>query len=762
MGLAPLFEPPVEPLWRLDQPGYEPALERDVEARFAVSNGFLGVRASLEQPTTASRPRTFIAGLFNVDPEGSGPPFLAPGPDWVRIAPRIDGETPSLSSEQTLSFKRTLDLRRGLLLSEWTCRGAAGPGFRLQTLRLVSLAHRGLAIQLARLDVFQDTAVTLEAWLEPPEPGLVALPVQAPLHLWRTRDGLGQLAVASVMDCRVGGRSLASQADANGLRRTWHGPAGPRRSALFQRTVAFARGSAGHAPTDAAIGSLKAARRAGARGRLAAHVHAWERRWAASDVVVEGDEASQRALRFALYHLNSAADPDDERVSIGARALTGDAYQGHVFWDTEIFLLPFYSLTWPRAARAMLMYRYHTLPAAREKAARLGYRGALFAWESAATGAEVTPTQAIGPDGQVIPIRCGIDEQHISADVAYAVWQYWQATGDGAFLRQAGAEIILETARFWASRATLEDDGRFHIRGVIGPDEYHEGVDDNAYTNVMAQWNLERGLEVAQLPRRRWPRRWAELRAQLQLTDGELSHWRAVAQGLATDRVDGPEVLEQFAGFSGLEAVDLTAYVDRAVPMDVLLGRERTSRSQVIKQADVLMLLALLPERFNPAEAMASFRYYEPRCGHGSSLSPAVHALVAARLGLLDRAMAYVHQASAIDLSDGRGNAAHGIHIGAQGGLWQAAVFGFAGMRLDSDRLRFDPRLPPEWAALRFSVQWRQRALGIEIDRASGTLTASLRHGRPMKLSIGDCDHVLSVQQPVVQQLDEGRFDREG
>jgi len=165
--------------------------------------------------------------------------------------------------------------------------------------------------------------------------------------------------------------------------------------------------------------------------------------------------------------------------------------------------LPFYTLTWPEAARALLMYRCHTLPAARAKAARLGCRGALYAWESADTGDEATPTHVVGPDGMVIPILCGTQEQHISADVAYAVWHYWQATEDTAFLLEAGAEIVLETARFWASRASLADDGRFHIRGVIGPDEYHESVDDNAYTNVMAQWNLERGAAVADLARDR-------------------------------------------------------------------------------------------------------------------------------------------------------------------------------------------------------------------------------------------------------------------
>ena len=311
----------------------------------------------------------------------------------------------------------------------------------------------------------------------------------------------------------------------------------------------------------------------------------------------KGTTPSERALRFAMYHLNSAANPADEQVSIGARALTGDGYLGHVFWDTEIYVLPFYIATWPEAARALLMYRYHTLPGARAKAARMGWRGAMYAWESTDTGDETTPEQLTGPTGELIQVLCGTQEQHITADVAYAVWQYWEATGDDAFMIDAGAEILLETARFWADRASPEADGKCHIRGVIGPDEYHENIDDNAYTNVMARWNIRRGVEMAAVLRDRWPDRWGELSQQLHLDDAELQQWAAGGR-FAGSRGFNPDsgLFEQFAGFFDLEEVDLLRYADRTMPLDVLLGRERTQRSQVVKQADVVALLALLPE----------------------------------------------------------------------------------------------------------------------------------------------------------------------
>ena len=413
-------------------------------------------------------------------------------------------------------------------------------------------------------------------------------------------------------------------------------------------------------------------------------------------------------MRFAIYHLNSAANPADERVSIGARALTGDDYHGHVFWDTEIFLLPFYILTWPEAARALLMYRFHTLDGARAKAARMGWRGALYAWESADTGAETTPEQVIGPDRQVIDVLCGKQEQHISADVAYAVWQYWQATGDEGFLRDAGAEILLETGRFWASRAQPEADGYRHIRGVIGPDEYHEHIDDNAFTNVMARWNIRRALDVAALLRERWPECWASLSSRLGLDDAELKQWLNVAETMATGLDPETGLFEQFAGYFALEEIDLADYAGRSVPMDVVLGRERTQRSQVVKQADVVALLGLLPEEFAGDTGAANFRYYEPRCSHGSSLSPAMHGLVAARLGYSEMALRYFRQTAAIDLADTHVAIDGGVHIAALGGVWLMAVFGFAGLSLrerrHGDRPATAGGLAQPW--LRLSVAW--------------------------------------------------------
>jgi kojibiose phosphorylase len=431
-------------------------------------------------------------------------------------------------------------------------------------------------------------------------------------------------------------------------------------------------------------------------------------------------------------------------VSVGARALTGDIYKGHVFWDTEIFLLPFYTFTWPAAARAMLMYRYHTLPAARTKAESLGYRGALYAWESADTGEETTPPFALGPQRQIIPIHNGVREHHISADIAYAIWQYWQATRDTSFLLEAGAEILLETARFWASRAQLEDDGRYHIRGVIGPDEYHDDVDDNAYTNVMAAFNIECALKIARLLKQRQRDRWESLRARLTLDAEEMAHWGEVQARLITGLNPETGLFEQFAGFFSLENIDLKAFTGRTAPMDVVLGPERTRLSQVVKQADVIMLLILLGHRYEPRIHETNFDYYEPRTGHGSSLSPPAHAVLAARLGRVELAKQLFDETAAIDLDDTMGNAAGGVHIGALGGLWQAAILGFAGLQLENVGIRLEPHLPPSWRRMSFPVQWRRRRVRVRIEIEPLRLNVTLERGQPMSIHVGELRHQLT------------------
>jgi kojibiose phosphorylase len=516
----------------------------------------------------------------------------------------------------------------------------------------------------------------------------------------------------------------------------WTWKAGLGETVRLDRILAVYTSRDVASPAKAARDRLASTRARGLRAATGAHIDAWRRKWDAADIRVVGDEKAQRALRFAIYHLIATANPAEEHVSIGARGLTGEAYRGHVFWDTEIYMLPFYVFTDPPAARALLMYRYHTLDAARRKAKAQGYDGALYAWESADTGDEVTPQTVVAPDGRLVLIQTGEREHHISADIAYGVWQYWRATGDDAFMASAGTEILVETARFWASRAQVESDGRAHIRQVIGPDEYHELVDDNAYTNAMAAFNLERAADAVTILGREQPDHWQRLSAQLGISENEPRSWRALARKLITGFDPATGLFEQFAGYFQLEEIDATAHRGCPTPIDVCLGAERIGRSKAIKQADVVALSALLWDKWPVSVHEANFRYYEPRTAHGSSLSPAVHALVAARLGDLTRAQAHFRQAAQIDLANNLGNAAGGVHMGALGGLWQAAVFGTAGLQVREDGIAVDPHLLPGWAELAFPVQWRGRLLRLRFEADPRRIEVAVEQGDELTVAV--------------------------
>ena len=743
--------------WVLSHRGYSVLTESAVESRFALGNGFLGMRAarSISRGPTwmswlgylrwASWPRCYAAGLFDIPNTEPPVPALMPLADWTRVQIRLDGEMLLARDGDILRSARQLDMQRGLLGSGWTQRTSAGIVASGREVRLLSQAERSLGVQFFQFSIDRDgVEIEVEASFALLAAGMEPSKLDADLGVWRTEATKQSVAMAGSAQLKVGNRPLAAERPFP-LRWVWRWKSVAGEVAEFDRIIAVARCDTADAdPGPAAVAVLRGKGFAGWRAVLSAHEKAWDARWRVCDVVVDGDPGIQRAVRFATYHLISVANPEDEHVSIGARGLSGDAYLGHVFWDTEIYLLPFYTAVWPEAARALLMYRFHTLSGARTKAKKAGFRGALYAWESASTGEETTPEHVMAPDGSIVDILCGKLEQHISADIAYSVWQYWRVTGDNAFLLNAGAEILFETARFWTSRAQLEADGKRHIRHVIGPDEYHENVDDNAFTNVMARWNIARALETMEVLRVRWPERAAQLAAKLGLNASELADWRDAVARLVTgfDRQTG--LYEQFEGFHGLEQIDLSAYAGRSAPLDVVLGRERTHKAQVVKQADVVALIALLPEAFKGEAAELNFRHYEPRCGHGSSLSPAMHAMVAARLGDTELALRYLHEIADFDPDPA---AAGGVRIAGLGGVWQAVVMGFGGLDLTGDTPRVEPHLPSDWRSLAFKILWRGREIAIRITHDA--VETNLVSGEPVEMLVsGETRTVARKMQP--------------
>lgn len=708
-----------DPTWRIEVEGFDPDREQQVESWLTVANGRTGTRGSIEEAGHDSSPALFVAGFFGDVGEPLPGRDLVCGPEWTTLQPRTPTDEVQLRKGETLEHRRVLDMRQGILFRQWRQHLPSGGDWQFRSARFASLADRSvLCLEAEAQCSGMPISLADRMPLAPAQPALASIDArrEGDLALVYQRAKGGGIVTSAVSTTQAEGK--------------------------LRRLMVLHRSGDDGPGVDA---GMAVARSTGISVLRARHRKAWSSRWRDADVVVSGDAGLQRAVRFALYHLISSGDPESDLASIGARGLTGPGYRAHVFWDTDVFVLPFFIWTHPPTARALLAYRYRTLPAARAKASRFGYSGALYAWESADTGDETTPPFGSLPDGTPIPILTGVQEQHISADVAWAAWQYWRVTGDDDFLAEMGAELIVETARFWASRAEDGSDGRLHITGVIGPDEYHESVDDNVFTNVMARWNLRTAAEVCDRLATLDPSGWSKLQLRLALDGGEVSRWRAVADALVDNFDPDSLVYEQFNGFRQLEETRAAELAPRPFGGDSLLGVEHVRRTQVVKQADVLMLPLTLPD-VAPADVWrANYEFYEPRTSHGSSLSPAVHAAVAARVGAVDDADAYFRLAAGIDLDNRMGNASQGVHIATMGGLWQAAVMGFGGVRAEADALRIDPHAPTTWKGLSFPVRWH--GTRVQVDVVPDTLR--LRLEGPATVGVGTAP---------ASRLESGRF----
>ncbi|MDR1355439.1 MAG: beta-phosphoglucomutase [Propionibacteriaceae bacterium] len=453
----------------------------------------------------------------------------------------------------------------------------------------------------------------------------------------------------------------------------------------------------------------------------------WDEIWSTSDVYLVGAPNAQLAVRFNIFQLLIAA-PKIADASIGAKTLSGYGYRHHVFWDTETFMLPLFTHTQPALARRMLEYRWRRLSGARHKARAAGRKGAQFPWESAATGTEVTPTwvEHYANPSQLVRIWTGDIELHINADIAHACLQYWKASADDAFMLDMGAEIILDTANFWTATAQLEADGYYHLRDVIGPDEYHEHVDDNAFTNAIVAWHLQLATKTLAWLSSHSLKRAEQLRHDLGIDAEQEALWEVVSRNLAPPR-ESESVLEQFYGYFDLTPVDieLARCANRTQSMQQIYGIAETNGTQNLKQPDVLMLAYLLPEIFTAEQLQANYRYYDPRTDHefGSSLGPAISAIVACRAGKPEHAYEHFFRAARADLFDVRHNVGDGIHGASAGGLWQAVVFGFAGLDVSGNNWRITPQLPAGWELISFAFRHAGVLHRVSVNPAGFTVS---------------------------------------
>lgn len=458
--------------------------------------------------------------------------------------------------------------------------------------------------------------------------------------------------------------------------------------------------------------AVKRAQRAGDAACYAEHRALWDWLWARGDVRIEGDEETQLALRASLYHL-LRAHPRHPRAAIDAKANGGDAYWGRIHWDNEMFIAPFFIYCVPEWARSLLEYRCVTLPGARKNAARLGYAGARYAWESGTTGIEECPS-----------FQYADHEVHISSDVVLGLWHYLCATRDDAFLHERAAEVIFEVARYWASRIDhLPGSSHAHILCVMGPDEYAHAAHDNAYTNFTAGYALTIAAHLyatrARIPALQ------ELVRQKGITANEARLWQKLANSLFIPHLPEQRLILQSADFLEKAPLDFARWwTDRRKPLGCFVPQERLYRSRALKQADVLMMMHLFPQDFTDELVAQAWKFYEPITTHDSSLSYATHAIIASRLGLRARAWEYFTAARDMDVGAGR-DASEGVHAANAGALWQCVTFGFLGMipAYQSDVLTLTPRLPKHWRACEVYLKWQGVGVRLRVTQKSVELT---------------------------------------
>ncbi|MFQ3669635.1 MAG: glycosyl hydrolase family 65 protein [Fimbriimonadaceae bacterium] len=742
--------------WVVVEEGDHPGEEMSRATVFAVANGLLGLRGAPEE-RSAREPAVkgfYRNGLYDTPAGKLTEREIVGLPDPTAVRLTIDGRPFDLGTGRVLEARRELDMADGAMRRTVRWEAPNGCVVKLVTERFLPIdcpreACLSVCVETDRpADVELRLGVEGRVWNRWADHGksiaCQAEPGRLRVELETFEPG-HRIAVCASHEVTGGGSRRAvvegeSAWDILTLRLE------PGQSLRVDRRVVVALPGESEEPTPG--------------DRFPSHRARWRELWESAGIEIEGDDQALFGIRFCLFHLLATAPWHSDRISVSARGLQGQDYYGSIFWDCEIFVLPYLIATCPAAARNALGYRIHTLDGARRKARRFGWKGAFYAWQSQETGDEQCDLYVFTDPRTGEKIRSYFaDEQiHISADIAYAFRQYVEATGDTAIWAAGGIDVVVEIARFFVSRTT-ERDGRGHLPSVLGPDEYHERVDDNAYTNAMARESLRIALETLDWMRGSSPEAFAEAAARLELADDEIERFRDLMDRLV---VPGPDpesgLIEQFAGYFELRDEPIPQTRARLAHPDLHPGGPNGpfQETQNIKQADVAMLLYLMRDRYTDAVKAANFDYYEPRTSHDSSLSPMAYALVAADLGRLDYAYRYFLQTALIDLEAYGPHWNHGVHTAALGGAWQAVVHGFLHLRLRSEGVVFGkkPKLPENWSRLRVALVWHGRPFAVGVE--SGVVSLESRSDQPIPVVLADGRRVELAPHTVWRWADSG------
>ena len=760
----------INPLWTLTYDAYDPENEKHQEALLTVGNGYMGCRGSSEEAHSAAHhyPGTYIAGIYNRlvsrvgDRDVENEDFVNI-PNWTYITFRPEGGTWfNLDEAEILSFQRTLDMHRGVLHRDIRIKQPDGKISRIESTRLASMAQRHLgAIRYCITPENYDGPLTIRSGLdgEIRNEGVDRYNDLNQQHLARHAEKLDSRGI--VLSVKT------TQSDITIVERAVHRVcAGQKELTHPSKVVAKDRkimadftveATSGETiilekrvalqtsrDTDVSDPRIAAIRSMSDGGDweqlLAEHIAAWAEIWEKLDIQIEGDDDALRINRLHAYHLLCTASPFNADIDAGipARGLHGEAYRGHIFWD-EIFVFPIFNLHFPEIAKALLLYRYRRLEAARAAARKQGYRGAMFPWQSGSDGREETQTLHLNPVSGEWGDDYSCLQRHVSLAIAYNTWQYVHITGDTSFLEQYGAEIILSIALFWSHRCKLNPKNqRYSIEGVMGPNEFHEkmpgadkgGLKDNAYTNIMTAWLLERACEVIQA----LPQDSAEtLLSQLGIDENEQVRWLDITKRMFVGVKNG--LIDQYDGFLDLQELDWEHYRKKYGDigrMDRILKAEGKDPDdyQLSKQGDLMMLFFVLPFNtvqqilenldipFTLEDLQRNYQYYEKRTTHGSTLSLGVHAHIACLLGDTETAMRWYHTALHADLGDIQGGTTkEGIHVALMASTITLILFAFAGVDVSGDILQIRPALPPAWLTTTFELTFRGVRYALSIGQ---------------------------------------------
>jgi len=722
--------------WLFKEIGFKPAKQGHYESLFTLGNGYLGVRGSLEENPHHSYRGVFIAGVF--DKSEGYVNELVKTPGWIDFVVTAGDTRFAVDHCKVLSNERILDIRKGVLHRCTRLKDNKGRILRFESRRVVfSHQVRGAILDINITPENFTADVTIYSGLNGDVTNTGYFPNERVKHLnlvtmkrendliyleMKTRDKGISLAIAAttvfknppqnVIDVnRMYGEKFAQVISFKAEKgKTYN----------FNKWISIFTSREGYERQLHATSTdlLRDMVHEGLDTQLKKHIEERDRQWQLADIEISGDKRAQKGIRFNLYHLMIAKPHHDPTVSIGAKLLTGEGYKGHVFWDTEIFLLPFYTYVFPEDAKRLLMYRYYTLKGALKNAKDYGYKGAKIAWESADTGEETTPAYGLRADGSSVKIFTGDEEHHIVSDVVHGIYKYMRASADDDFLFNYAAEIVFQTARFWLSRVEKRRD-RYEIRKVIGPDEFHEHVDNNAFTNFLVMWHLEYAHTLYAKMKKEAPDILQTLAKKIKLKPDEMEKMKIISKTIYFPYDQKTELIEQFEGYFTLKDASIKKLNKQGLPeFPKGIDCDALECTRFIKQADVVLLLYLFLDRFPPSVKKKNYDYYEARTMHKSSLSPCIYALMGLETGDHKRAYDYFMKTSYIDILDVNRNTCDGIHAAANGGAWMTVVHGFAGMRVRRGEICFDPWLPQKWKQLNYSFFWKGSQIAVSIARS--------------------------------------------